>query len=85
MRTTVILPADLLTEAKRFAAETHRPLTRLIEDSLREALARRDSIKASPEPFYLPTSGHGGVFPGVDLSNNADLLDRMESYDGDHS
>jgi len=38
---TINLPDDLLAELKKRAAESGRTLTALIEDVLREALARR--------------------------------------------
>lgn len=80
MRTTIILPDQLLAEAKRFAAETHRPLTRLIEDSLRETLARSHR-SGPPDSIDLPTFGGGVLMPGVELDNTAALLDLMEQPD----
>jgi hypothetical protein len=80
MRTTIRLDDDLLHEAKAYAAATDRTLTRLIEDALREALARRDARPARRR-VRLPTSGHGGLQPGVDLDSNAKLLDLMEGLD----
>jgi hypothetical protein len=80
MRTTIRLDDDLLREAKAYAAATDRTLTRLIEDVLRESLARRHRGPMQSR-VELPTSGHGGVRPGVDLDNNAslwDLMDRLE-------
>lgn len=41
MRTTIRLDEKLLKEAKRQAAESGMTLTAIIEDSLRERLARR--------------------------------------------
>ena len=79
MRTTVRLDPELLAEAKALAARTNRTLTKVIEDSLRQALARRSSGR---EPVELPVSpGGGGLMPGVDLDNNAALLDIMEADD----
>lgn len=79
MRTTVRLDDDLLREAKRAAAESGRTLTALIEEALRERLARRtrgpkrEWIELSTEP--------GGPLPGVDIDNSAALLDLMEARD----
>jgi hypothetical protein len=77
MRTTIYLPDDLLAESKRHAAETGRSLTRLIEDSLRETLARRDQrlLKGLPQ---LPTFGGGRLLPCIDLDDSAAFLDTME-------
>jgi len=45
MRTTLQIDDNLMVQAKKLAAETGRTLTALIEDALREALAR--TIQAS--------------------------------------
>jgi hypothetical protein len=77
MRTTIRLSPDLLRAVKRRAAESGRTLTSLIEDALRVALARSPS-GAAPVPLELPVSGSGGLRPGVDLDDSADLLDVMD-------
>jgi hypothetical protein len=79
-RTTVRLDEGLLSEAKEYALRTGRTLTALIEESLRESLARRRSGAHLPR-FSLPTDGAGGVQPGVDLDDSAGLLDLMEADD----
>ena len=63
--------------AKQHAVETGRTLTELIEDAVRMAVARQepDVERAHVE---LPTSGSGGVLPGVDLDDSASLVDLME-------
>lgn len=78
MRTTVRLDYALLQKAKREAARRGETLTSLIEKGLRLILAsphrqfRRTRVR-------LPVCrAGGGTLPGVDLSNSADLLDRME-------
>lgn len=80
MRTTIRLDDDLLREAKAHAAATERTLTQLIEDALREALARRDSAIKRPR-IELPTFKGGGLQPGVNLDSNAALLDLMEEVE----
>ena len=77
MRTTIRLNDDLLREAKAYAAATDRTLTRLIEDALREALTRRKQQAERPR-VELPTSGEGGLQPGVDLDDSASLWDLMD-------
>lgn len=78
MRTTIRLDDDLLQDAKQAAAASGRTLTALIEDALRVALARRRS-RDTPTPVELPTfKGGGGLQPGVDLDDNAALLDLMD-------
>ena len=79
MRTTIRLDENLLKEAKRQAAESGMTLTAIIEDSLRERLARRKSAAAKREQIRLHTAGKGGVRPGVDLDDSATLIDAMEN------
>jgi len=78
MRTTIRLPDDLLAAAKRRAAETHRSLTAVIEDALREALSRRPEAPRRPKK-RLPTFAGDGLLPGVHLDDGAELLDLMEA------
>jgi len=77
MRTTVRLNEELLTAAKAHAARTGRTLTAILEDALRALLILESRKKTETVP-ELPTYGGGGVLPGVDLDNSADLLDIME-------
>ncbi|ADI14516.1 type II toxin-antitoxin system VapB family antitoxin [Truepera radiovictrix] len=79
MRTTIRLDDELLREAKRLAAETNQTLTAVIEEALRERLARRKG--ARDRPPFTPKVYRGpakGLQPGVDLDDNAALLDLME-------
>ena len=81
MRTTIRLDERLLVEAKKRAAEKGMTLTALIEDSLRETLARR-SPPIPRKRFRMVTFGEGGLQPGVDLDDTSSLLDRMDGLDG---
>jgi ribbon-helix-helix CopG family protein len=76
MRTTIQLPDELLTQAKHAATASRRTLTQVIEDALREALARRKH--RGRQSVDLPVFGEGGLQPGVDLDDTAALLDRMD-------
>jgi hypothetical protein len=78
MRTTVRLDDHLLASAKKLAAETGRTLTAVLEDALRETLARRNDL-ARRRPVRLKTVKGDGIRPGVDLDDTAALLDLMES------
>ena len=80
MRTTIRIDDDLLKEANGVAAETGRTLTDLVEDALRQTLARRHST-APRQRVVLPTFKGGGLLPGVDLDDSAALLDLMEGTD----
>lgn len=81
MRTTINLDDDVLAETKRLALDTGRTLGRTIEALLREALARRGAL-AARHPIELPVVTGGRVLAGVDLDDNAALLDHMERDDG---
>ncbi len=78
MRTTIYIPDDLLAEAKKVAAESQRTLTAVIEDALRETLARRSRRNRS-DFVRLTTYGKSGPKPGVDLDDTAALIDLMEA------
>ena len=79
MRTTVRLPPGLMAQAKKLARDTSRTLTQVIEDALRVAVARKPTTPVRSVSFPIV---HGdGVQPGVDLDNNAALLDLMEGRD----
>ena len=79
MRTTVRLDPHLMRAAKKLAAETHRTLTAVIEDALREVIARR---RTSEREIEMPISKNlGGAMPGVDLIKTSELLDRLERSD----
>jgi hypothetical protein len=80
MRTTVRLDDQLLTDAKAHAVRTGRTFTALLEDALRTLLALESRPKRR-RPRGLPTFGEGGLQPGVDLDNSADLLDLLEDPD----
>jgi hypothetical protein len=77
VRTTVRIDDRLLAEAKAHAARSGRTLAAVIEDALREALARRDR-RGEAQPPELPVSAGGRLRPGVDLDDSAALLDVME-------
>ena len=79
MRTTIRLDEELLRAAKQHAAACGMTLTAVIEKSLRERLARASSIPPSRSDVKLTTSGSGGLMPGVDLDDSAELLDVMNS------
>jgi len=78
MRTTVRLDEHLLAQAKRHAAESGRTLTAVIEEALRESLARRN-VRTKSKLVRLKTVKGGGLRTRVDLDDGALLLDLMES------
>jgi hypothetical protein len=80
MRTTIRLNPRLLAEAKKLAADTNRTLTKVIEDALREVLARRRRKPRSK--VSLTVVGGRGVNPGIDIDDSASLLAAMEGRRG---
>lgn len=78
MRTTVRLDDDLLADAKTAAARSGRTLTQVIEDALRESLARGASKQPSQSPVALPTFAGRGLQPGIDLDSTASLIELMD-------
>ncbi len=80
MRTSVILPDELYRQVKERARSEDRTVTSFLEDALRHELGRRaeEARTEDPERYLAAPSGSGGVMPGVDLTNNAALLDLMD-------
>ena len=76
MRTTVRLSDELLKEIKRYAAERNLTMTRVVEEALREKLARKSGHKR--RRFELPTFNGGWLQPGVNLDDNAGTRDIMD-------
>jgi Arc/MetJ family transcription regulator len=77
MRTTIKIDDQLLAEAKARAAASGRTLNDVVEDALREALARRPSGERTSR-IELPTFSGSRLLPGVDLDDSAALLELME-------
>jgi len=77
MRTTVRLDDALGRAAKVRAAAQGITLTQLIDESLRERLARRPEARGAHE-LDLPVYGSGGLRPGVELSDNRALRDLID-------
>lgn len=82
MRTTVRLEPHLMRAAKKLATDTHRTLTAVIEDALREVIARHKT--AGKSRIDLPISRHhGGLLVDLDDRNAMDALlnsDDAEMY-----
>jgi hypothetical protein len=77
VRITIRLDDQLLTEAKRLALQDGRTLSAVIENALREVIARRNEAPKTKKTRLI-TDGGKGLRPGVCLDNNAALLDVME-------
>ena len=77
MRTTIVLPDELLAEVKKRAAESNTTMTAIIEEAVRERLSRRERGRPAKQ-VSLTTYGSLGTQPGVDLNDSAAMLDLME-------
>jgi hypothetical protein len=80
MRTTIRIDDQLLVEIKQLAAQTGQTLTAIIEEALRQMLARQQQTAQRPLVQLITVSGHG-LRPGVDLDDSAALLELMETFD----
>jgi hypothetical protein len=78
LRTTIRLEESLLEQAKAEAARRKTTLTSLIEEGLHRVI--KDAYKpVKRKKVVLPVCRQGGgTWPGIDISNSADLLDIME-------
>jgi len=77
MPATIQLPDDLLKETEKFAVATHHGVNEIVEQALRDWLARKGAIS----PVRLITYGQGGPLPGVNLNDSAALLAIMDGTD----
>jgi len=77
VRTTIRLDDDLARELKQIAARNGRTFADVVDEALRESLARRRGGAELPAPD-LPVFHGTGLQPGVDLDDSASLLDVME-------
>ena len=80
MKTSVNLDDDLLAKAEVYAATTGKTVTAVVEEALREMLARRVVQRKRPWVSLKTVKGNG-VRPGIDLDDSASLLDKMEELD----
>lgn len=81
MRTTIRLPDDLYRQVRLTAAGEGATVTAFIEDALRAALTRREQVRSSAPYQVQPFDGHGPQ-SGVDLDDNAALLDLIDADAG---
>jgi len=76
MRTTLNLDDQLLISARHRALDENVPLSKVVENALREALAKPKAVRRS---VRLITASGSGVKPGVDLNNGRSLQDIMDA------
>jgi hypothetical protein len=75
-RTTVRLPDELLTLAKRKAASEGRTLTSIIEEGVRRVV----SEKPEPKPRVMPpiSKATGGFAPGITSLKDIQEMEDLE-------
>ncbi len=78
MRTTIRLDDQLLAQAKKEAARQGKSLTALIDESLRQSLAKSRRPHQKKKVRIPVSKAKGGTLPGVDLNDSAALLEIME-------
>lgn len=76
MRTTVNIADEALDLAKRQARHQGAPLGEVISEAVLATYQEKPQSPESPS-FDLPTSGAGGLQPGVDLDSRSGLEDLM--------
>lgn len=77
MKRTIEIRDDLLRMAEQWAVRDRRTLSDLVEEGLRAILAEKCARQTAD--FDLPVSSkRGGTLPGVDINNNAALLDILD-------
>ena len=80
MRTTVRLPDNLMLELKQEAQRRGGTVTALLEEGARQVLAQK-ADEHEMKLHRIPTFSSGGLLPGVDINNNAKLLDILDGLD----
>jgi hypothetical protein len=79
-RTTVRLPHELLSRAKRKALAENRTLTSLIEEGLRMVVGENRGQRKAKRVLPRFSDASGPPFPGIDISNSA-ALQEMEDIE----
>lgn len=79
-RTTIRLPQDLLSRAKRKAVAEHRTLTALIEEGLRLIVSERPNGIKTKRSLPRISKATGGVMPGIDLADSS-MLQALDDLD----
>ena len=76
MRTTVTIDDDLYREIKKRAACSGRTVGAVLEDAVRESIARSSDNR---KPLRIKAYGRGGARPGIDLSSNASIQEALDA------
>jgi hypothetical protein len=80
LRTTLRLEESLLMQAKILAAKQNKTLTALIQEGLCKVIKEAQTAKPGRKVAIPISKQSGGIWPGIDISNSAELLDIMDGY-----
>ncbi len=81
-RTTIRLPGELLSRARKKAAAEGRTLAALIEEGLRAVVGDYGSKKPTRRRVMPPvSSATGGLMPGIDPVKLATVVQEMEDLE----
>lgn len=76
MRTTVILPDELMRQVKEHARAQGTTVTSVLELALRRHLV--ETTRNRPAVSLPAPGGAGGLLPGIDISSNASVAEAMD-------
>ena len=78
MRTTLNINDALLKEAKKCSIERKCSLGEIIDEALRLSLVTQKKSGTTAIVSPLKTFEGSGIQPGIDLNNNASVLEAMD-------
>jgi hypothetical protein len=78
MKTTLLLDDEIHRQAKLASARLGIPLTRFIEEAIRLRISTDAARRAEPVQKLPVDKSEGGLRPGIDLDNTAELLDTLD-------
>lgn len=77
MRTTLNLHHEALELSRARARQEGKTLGEVVSEAVFSAFRDRPTQVESAR-FDPPVSGQGGLMPGIDLDNTAELMDQIE-------
>ena len=78
MKITLLLDEEVHRQAKQASARLGIPLTRFIEEAIRLRISTEAARRAEPVRKLPVCKSKGGLQPGVDLDNTAELLNILD-------
>jgi len=78
MKTALLLDDDVHRQAKLASARLGIPLTRFIEEAIRLRISTDAARCAEPVPKLPVHEAKGGLQPGIDLDDTAELLNILD-------